>query len=54
MLKLIDMKGSVVREYHLKASQTKHEIDVSDIESAVYVAILGNNDQSKATKLIIN
>ena len=54
VLKLIDMKGSVVREYHLKASQTKHEIDVSDIESAVYVAILGNNDQSKATKLIIN
>ena len=54
VLKLIDIRGRVVQSYQLEASQTKHEIDVSNISSGVYIVNLDNKSQSKTTKLVIN
>ena len=53
-LKLIDIRGRVIETYQLDGSQTKHEIDVSSISSAVYIVNLDNKSQSKTTKLVIN
>jgi len=54
VLKLIDIRGRVIQTYRLEASQTKHEIDVSNISSGVYIVNLDNKSQSKTTKLVIN
>ncbi|AOR28065.1 hypothetical protein FORMB_10150 [Formosa sp. Hel1_33_131] len=50
---LYDIRGRVIQTHQLEASQTKHEIDVSNVSSGVYVANLNNKHQSKTTKLVI-
>jgi hypothetical protein len=50
---LYDIRGRVIQKHQLEASQTRHEIDVSNVSSGVYVANLNNNHQSKTTKLVI-
>jgi hypothetical protein len=50
---LYDIRGRVVQTHQLQASKTRHEIDVSKLSSAVYVAKLNNKYQSKTTKLVI-
>ena len=53
-LKLYDIRGRVIDTYKLEASQTRHEIDVSNISSGVYIVNLNNKSQTKTTKLVIN
>ena len=54
VLTLYDTIGRVIETYQLDPSQTKHEIDVSNISSGVYIVNLDNKSQSKTTKLVIN
>ncbi|MDB4157932.1 T9SS type A sorting domain-containing protein [bacterium] len=54
VLKLYDIRGRIIETYPLEASQTQHEIDVSNISSGVYIVNLSNKSQSKTTKLVIN
>lgn len=53
-LKLYDIRGRVIDIYNLEASQIRHEIDVSNISSGVYIVSLNNKNQTKTTKLVIN
>ena len=52
-LVLHDLSGRLIQTHQLKASQTRHEIDVSNVSSGVYVANLNNKHQTKTTKFVI-
>jgi len=52
-LSIHDIRGRLIKTLTLNSSQTTHRIDVSAINTGVYIVTLKNNSQEKTQKVVI-